>query len=67
MIDSFPRKMREKGDIFSLGETLFISSNEVQDRPPQGTCWLFWAENNGDPKDSGRNFELPSNCLKGFR
>lgn len=25
---------------------------------------LFQAENNQDPKDSGRNFDLPINCLK---
>ena len=27
------------------------------------TCRLFQAENNRGPKDSGRNFDLPFNCL----
>ena len=27
-------------------------------------CRLFQAENNQDPKDLGRNFDFPSNCLK---
>ena len=27
-------------------------------------CRLFQAENKQDPKDSGRTFELPPNCLK---
>ena len=26
-------------------------------------CGLFWAENNQGPKDSGRTFDLPPNCL----
>ena len=34
--------------------------------PPNASmaCGLFQAENNQGPKDSGRNFELPHNCLK---
>ena len=34
--------------------------------PPQNvclTCKLFCAENNQGPKDSGRNFDFPLNCL----
>lgn len=34
-----------------------------QNLPPQKHP-LFQAENNQSPKDSGRNFDLPPNCLK---
>lgn len=30
-------------------------------------CRLFWIEDNQGPEDSGRNFDLPRNCLKEFR
>lgn len=30
-------------------------------------CRLFLAENDQGPADSGRNFDFPSYCLKGFR
>ena len=38
-----------------------------QNLPPQNvslSCGLFQAENNQGPKDSGRNFNLPPNCIK---
>ena len=35
--------------------------------PPQNVAFrLFQAENKHDPKDLGRNFDLPPNCLKNF-
>ena len=58
------------------GKVDFIQGNyynEVageQNLPPQNVslvCRLFPAENNQGPKDSGRNFDLPPNCLKEFR
>lgn len=30
-------------------------------------CKLFWVENRQSPKDLGRTFEPPSNCLKEFK
>ena len=38
-----------------------------QNLPPQNAslaCELFWAENTQGPKDSGKFFDLPLNCLK---
>lgn len=38
-----------------------------QNLPPSNISWafrVFLAENNQGPKDSGRNFDFPPNCLK---